>query len=221
MGTTLTQAALCTNGICVPTGTMDCARFCANGACLTACLTDGECDTGAYCKLDINGNGLCTGKQSDGATCSTTNECLSGSCADGVCCNNACTGACTACSAAKKGAGADGVCAPIQTGTDPDNECIGQGAASCGTNGVCDGAGACQKHPSGTLCAPATCWEPTSMLPSSATAMAPACPPAPNNCAPFSCAAGACLATCSPAQPCAPGAAASPINAPSTPTATA
>jgi hypothetical protein len=37
-------------------------------------------------------------------------------------------------------------------GTDPDNECPDQGAGSCGTNGTCNGAGACSLYPAGTMC---------------------------------------------------------------------
>lgn len=38
-------------------------------------------------------------------------------------CDAACTGACVACTAAKKGSGADGACGAIAAGTDPDTEC--------------------------------------------------------------------------------------------------
>jgi hypothetical protein len=31
--------------------------------------------------------------------------------------------------------------------------CVDEGAASCGTNGLCNGAGNCQRYPEGTLCA--------------------------------------------------------------------
>jgi hypothetical protein len=68
---------------------------------------------------------------------------VSGFCADGVCCDTACTGLCQACTAAKQGGGNDGTCGNITTGTDPANECAG--------TAVCNGAGAC-KLPNGLAC---------------------------------------------------------------------
>jgi hypothetical protein len=59
----------------------------------------------------------------------------SGYCADGVCCDNWCLGNCQACTAAKKGSGADGTCGNIKYDTDPDDECIA---------GKCSGVGTCQ-----------------------------------------------------------------------------
>jgi len=63
-------------------------------------------------------------------------NCTSGNCVDGVCCDAACSTTCLACSAAKKGSGADGSCGTIANLTDPDNECPG--------TGTCNGGGACQ-----------------------------------------------------------------------------
>lgn len=86
------------------------------------------------------------------APCTQPASCASGFCSDGVCCDALCAGTCMACSAAKKGGGTDGVCEPIAAGTDPDDECVARPAASCGTTGVCDGKGACQRYPDGTPC---------------------------------------------------------------------
>ena len=86
-----------------------------------------------------------------GSPCAISAACESGFCVDGVCCGTACAGACLACSAAKKGSGANGTCGFIEIGTNPDNECVEQGPASCGTRAFCDGAGACQKYPIGTV----------------------------------------------------------------------
>lgn len=62
-----------------------------------------------------------------GESCAVPTECASGFCADGVCCAEACGGACAACDAG-------GSCTPHATGTDPEDECDG---------GVCDGVGTC------------------------------------------------------------------------------
>jgi hypothetical protein len=72
----------------------------------------------------------------NGAACTTSSECTSTSCVDGVCCNTACAGTCQACSAVKKGSGIDGTCGNIANLTDPDNECTGAQ--------TCNGSGACQ-----------------------------------------------------------------------------
>jgi hypothetical protein len=85
----------------------------------------------------------------DGAECTAGAECASGSCVDGVCCDGACDGGCEACVASATG-GADGACAPIVVGQDPDDECT-SGVGDCGT-GSCDGAGACGSLDDGAEC---------------------------------------------------------------------
>src|SRR5262249_30765776 len=70
----------------------------------------------------------------DGLPCQAGPDCASTFCVDGVCCADACSAVCQACSTAKKGSGADGTCGDVQTGTDPDNECAGLlncGAGKC------------------------------------------------------------------------------------------
>lgn len=69
--------------------------------------------------------------------------CASGKCVDGVCCEAPCNGLCEACSAARKGQGADGVCGPVAKGTNPDKECMPGGVLGCELPGTCDGAGKC------------------------------------------------------------------------------
>jgi hypothetical protein len=91
------------------------------------------------------------------APCEGSGECASRFCADGVCCATACSGSCQACSAAKKGSGADGQCGPVAKDTDPDDECPTQDKSTCGTSGACNGQGACAKYPVNTPCGTATC----------------------------------------------------------------
>jgi len=117
-----------------------------NGQCGTIAAgtdPDNEC-TNAEC----NGSGACNLGQglSNGSTCSQASQCTSGNCADGVCCDTACTGLCVACSAAKKGQGTDGTCGFIAYDKDPDNECA---------SGNCGGDGACKKY-NGAGCGAAT-----------------------------------------------------------------
>src|SRR5262249_30769525 len=85
------------------------------------------------------------------------NECATGNCVDGVCCDQTCTGFCQACSAAKKGSGADGTCGNIGSGKDPDTECSAEAQATCGKAGGCNGAGACLLWGMGTPCGNTFC----------------------------------------------------------------
>jgi hypothetical protein len=87
--------------------------------------------------------------------CVVGKECLSGYCVDDLCCDTACTGTCQACTNARKGFGADGVCGSIVYGKVPDNpnECPTDFTNSpCGLDGTCDGAGQCRKVVPGTSC---------------------------------------------------------------------
>lgn len=121
------------------------------------CAVGVACGVGADCASGFCQANLCAQKPL-GAPCVMGAECVApGACADGVCCNTTCSGTCQACTSAIKGAGADGTCGPILAGTDPQNECASTSAVMCGTNGFCDGAGACQDYAATTVCAPATC----------------------------------------------------------------
>ncbi len=100
--------------------------------------------------------GTCVPKPVPGSACSAGGDCESGFCVDGVCCLSACNAPCAACVAANTGV-KDGTCAPVQQGQDPDSECAAEPASSCGLVGHCDGKGACQPHPEGTVCSDATC----------------------------------------------------------------
>jgi len=93
-----------------------------------------------------------------GAACALSSACRSGYCVDGVCCDTACAGRCEACTTAKKGSGADGACAPIADGTDPEKECAAQSCSFAGVSKaqLCNGAGACRSD--GTIsCGLFTC----------------------------------------------------------------
>jgi hypothetical protein len=73
-----------------------------------------------------------------GAACATSSDCDSGFCADGVCCNVACDGACNACTSKGKLTGVgDGYCGPSKVGSNPRDLCKETGA-KCGGTGVCE-----------------------------------------------------------------------------------
>ena len=98
---------------------------CVNETCVVSDAPAGtSCGQGQEC----DGMGSCVG--SLGSPCAEDDECASGQCADEVCCDTACDGACEACNVS----GVEGTCTPHAPGTDPEDECM---------PGVCDGGTAC------------------------------------------------------------------------------
>ncbi|MEZ4312290.1 MAG: hypothetical protein R3F14_30035 [Polyangiaceae bacterium] len=65
--------------------------------------------------------------QDNGASCASVDDCASGSCVDGVCCDQACSGACETCTSPEH----PGHCLPSPADT------------PCGEDLACDGAGQC------------------------------------------------------------------------------
>jgi Carbohydrate binding domain len=92
------------------------------------------------------------GGSSNGTPCTGADQCTSGYCVDGVCCDQSCSFFCFTCAAP----GNVGTCAPVPVGTDPRGQCEDKGAASCGTDGACDGFGACRFYAQGLACGAAT-----------------------------------------------------------------
>ncbi|MFO0675763.1 MAG: hypothetical protein U0169_04475 [Polyangiaceae bacterium] len=141
-------AATCTDGVKNGSETdQDCGGTCSPCAVGKICGGSNDCTTGVC-------NGTCAYK-AQGSACTGAGQCgPAGSdfCTDGVCCATACNGTCEACSASKKGSGADGTCGAIAAASDPDAECTDDGAGSCGHTGSCNGAGACDTYAAGTTC---------------------------------------------------------------------
>ncbi len=168
------NADLCNGkGACVDGGTTLCHPYVCNGTfgCFTNCFSDEQCAADAWC----DGTECVVGKP-NGKPCSDASQCLSGFCADGYCCDTACTGVCASCAinpgtCTAQPTGTDPgtecgfcqactgayACGPAATGTDPHNECSSQAQTTCGTDGSCDGAGACRKWPAGIVCAAQNC----------------------------------------------------------------
>jgi hypothetical protein len=129
----------CVNGYCCNSACGEC-KSCGltahHGTCtdLAAGSTDNICMGNNAC----DGLGNC--KSNAGQPCATASTCLSGFCADGVCCGTAC-GECSSCDLANH----VGTCELIPAGTmDPTNGCMG--------NDACDGMGNC-KSVTGQPCA--------------------------------------------------------------------
>ena len=119
---------------------------------------DMECIGATLC----DGAGVCE-LLSNGTSCSQNGECMSNFCVDGVCCNNACPGACEACNlggsigtCTDRAAGAAGSpsCAPYlcdgNNGTCP-NTCVDSGDCSAGN--YCNASNNCvAQQANGSMC---------------------------------------------------------------------
>jgi uncharacterized protein (TIGR03382 family) len=189
----LTQADHCDGaGSCVLSGDISCdPGSCANDVCDLSCALDTDCTPNGYCKT-----GTCTVKKADGTPSISPSECASGIVADGVCCDTDCAGPCVACTTFLKGGGQSGVCEPIIAGSDPQDECADQGAASCGTNGSCDGAGACALYPKNAVCVAPSCAGSTMIDASLCDGKGVCTAGGMIDCAPAMCVNGACAAVC-------------------------
>jgi hypothetical protein len=183
-------------GTCQPPGVQNCDPFrCVNKACTTTCTTNADCAAGIACV-----NNTCGPKQ-DGQPCKASSECQHNHCVDNVCCDQACAGACRSCSL-----GASlGRCTPIAAGTaDPRMVCTAMAAATCGTNGKCDGNGGCQTWPMGTLCGDETCnpignvYKPPSTCNANGQCVAPDLQP----CSPYICNGTRCFTSCTTNNQC-------------------
>ncbi len=219
-GASCTLAGECASGFCAD-------GVCCSTACSGTCVsckavdqasgTDGVCgpvkagaDPSSECKDDgspsCNQNGFCDGsgacqKYSVSAgcapqACTSGSQCSSGHCEDGICCDKAC-GMCQACTAAKKGFGADGVCENVTADSDPDDECpLGPNyPTSCLADGTCDGSGKCRAFAKDTVsCGTTQCSQ------GSAEGLlcngAGQCLTSKKSCEPYTCVSGSCLQMC-------------------------
>jgi hypothetical protein len=198
VGDTLTPARFCDGaGSCKTVTSTLCDPYACGtgGACKTTCSTSADCTSPASC------TGTSCGKLAIGSACTSAAMCNSGFCAQGFCCNNACTGTCSSCALS----GTIGTCTSIQGGQPPNptTQCTDQGTASCGTNGLCNGSGSCQKYPSGTQCAAGTCTAGSATGASTCNTSNVCTVPTPTNCTPYICGTNACKTTCATSADCA------------------
>jgi hypothetical protein len=186
-------------GTCVVPGTMACFPYrCDTTACKASCMSDADCLAPARCT-----NGSC-GLSPIGGICASKDQCQSGYCEQGICCQTACTGICKSCALSAS----RGTCSNVALGS-PDimSRCSDQGAPSCGTDGFCDGKGACRLYGAGTMCASASCPtnQSTQVNARSCDGMGVCQTATTKACAPYVCnGSTACLGTCSGDQDCLP-----------------
>ena len=138
-------------GACTIATPQPCGAFqCATSGCLKACSAPTDCGAGNYCNIPSGAtSGTCAATKANGVAATQTFECTSGVVADGVCCNQACTG-CSACTKALNGQ-TDGQCLSVPNGQVAHSACTASGT-TCGLDGYCDGANKCRYPAAGTSC---------------------------------------------------------------------
>ena len=190
-------------GVCGDLQLIDCTPFrCANGACGATCATDADCAPSHPCVQATVGGvsvGRCSGKLGNGQKCAAATDCESSQCVDGVCCESACTGACRSCALP----GSPGQCKNVAaSAADPHRTCKDAGVASCGTDGLCDGTGACEKYKVDTECGPETCANGVFTDNPKCNAAGQCVAPPSRTCSPFVCSGTACLGACTKDTDC-------------------
>ncbi|MFK7988550.1 MAG: DNRLRE domain-containing protein [Sandaracinaceae bacterium] len=124
-------AACAGDGSCAAAVTLDCSPYGCNGdVCASTCANTLECAVGFFC----SSGSICEPLQPNGDACTLDEQCQTGECVDGVCCDTACDGQCSSCGVS----GMEGTCSPISgdpVGGRPP--CASDGGVCAGTcNGV-------------------------------------------------------------------------------------
>jgi hypothetical protein len=120
-------------GSCSPcANTLDClvAGDCASGNCSSGtcqgCANDNQCSSGNFCQA-----GVCTPARSNGAACTTDNQCSSSQCVSNICCATACP------------ASSPATCGFNGTCNASGAACNYYSALTTCPGGTCNGSGAC------------------------------------------------------------------------------
>lgn len=203
------QAASCGGGTAIPqincsgtsascpiVPTTDCDGYACDGlTCRDSCAGDDDCLVTHYCAP----SGSCELRVGAGEPCTSDEQCQSGSkCADGVCCNTACTGQCEACNVE----GSVGTCSAVTGAPRGDRPaCDGDGSAC---HGVCNGAlrSACTFPSTQTPCRDAACEAGVAVEQAFCDGEGSCATTAPVDCAPFSCGPSACRGDCATDAQC-------------------
>lgn len=193
----------CTDDFCDPTyrcyhSLSTFSKECAPYTCTIAqrrCA--GSCDTTHPCSP---GN-TCVGARCL-RLCAADAQCPSKHCADGVCCDSACTGVCESC----RLFGREGTCTAVPAGsvpTDPKS-CPG-GATGC--SHACNGVDRdrCQNDPAASTCGVSSCKDGVETPLGKCDGLG-TCVTAPKSCAPYACTAAACRGRCDFDHDCVAGA---------------
>lgn len=142
-----TLEGTCTNRSDGSPGQPSCGNYLCNGGsatCPTTCTVDADCSSAALACVGA----ACVPKVANGQSCVAANQCISGNCSNGVCCNIPCSGACDTCST--------GTCAPNAAGTQGNPSCTAYLCngfnVTCPTSCTTDGECALGYFCNGTAC---------------------------------------------------------------------
>lgn len=128
----------CVDGVCCESAQCGTCETCAGsdpGKCTKVTNATDPDSCAASSKSSCDANGVC--RPGLGSTCAKAEDCSSGFCVDGLCCDTSCDRPCEACSAAAKQTGRDdGICGPARATTNPGNRCAE--GATCSVRGVCE-----------------------------------------------------------------------------------
>lgn len=159
-GTACTPPKVSCDGVCIdPSAGGCCTANDCSGACMT-CGTNHQCttlksqdDPTNRCTGTCDTTGTCKAKKGQACT-AVAGGCVSGtSCADGYCCDKACSGTCEACDVT----GSQGTCTLLAAGAPPRagrTACSGTGTCA----GACSGTSADCSYPT-SACGTASCSE--------------------------------------------------------------
>src|SRR5690606_28723595 len=113
------EYALCDGDVC-GFGNIQEGTACAGGVCDGQGSCVDHCGDGVknFSETDVDCGGSCE-PCALGASCTIEDDCTTGFCTDGLCCETMCFGVCEACNLA----GMEGTCTPHPQGTDPDDDC--------------------------------------------------------------------------------------------------
>ncbi len=188
-------------GDCVATSIENCYPYrciADTDECYESCDTNAQCYINYACAPD----GVC--KLVQGQECVDDDQCVSGFCTDGVCCDDRCHGICESCALP----GRAGFCDALPEGTPAPEDCPMESVSTCGRNGLCSGERSCALYPSGTECQAATCTgDVASQLAYLCDGEGTCESQGIEECMPYTCSptTGLCRTTCSSAAHCGPG----------------
>jgi len=132
---TAADSGNCAANVCATDGSVKCATSCSATSC----------GAGSYC----DPTGVCLPLKANGTACSIDAQCTYKHCADGFCCDSACTGQCQACSSS-------GTCTRV-IGAPHGSKTPCSGSGQCA--GQCDGTldNQCAYPGSSTVCKSSSC----------------------------------------------------------------
>ncbi|MGZ6061026.1 MAG: hypothetical protein ACXWVM_01465 [Polyangiales bacterium] len=187
-------------------GDADCTPYKCNGGspgiegtCYTTCIGAAGCSAGTC------SGSACINWVPNGGKCGVDADCVSNHCADGYCCNTACTGTCESCNQA----GALGTCKAIPAGSQPTNTgfsptrpaCASPTGGACGSS--CNGLDhtACHYGTTTTSCGAAVCNGVTNQQTLQLCNGSGTCAGVTSGCSPYTCdgAKGTCCTSCTTA----------------------